>query len=125
MKSFLLLFFFFLILSVPNAYSGRPVPDSLVLEAALSGDKLAINDYLKKGIDINAYYGDKKFTLLAFSIVTGQAAITELLIQKGADVEQICDRKKPLMFAAKHNRTAVVPMLILGGAKINSINGAH
>ena len=123
MKSLLFLISFLLIFSAPNAYSGNPVPDSLVLEAALNGDKLAINDYLEKGIDINAYYGDGKFTLLALSIVSGQAGITELLIQKGADTEQICDRKKPLMFAAKHNWAEVVPMLILGGAKINSING--
>ena len=122
MRKFLFLFVYCLLISFPDAYSRDSDLDSLVLNAVETGDKLAIHDFLDKGIDINAYYGANKLALIAVSIVSGQTAITELLIQQGADIEQISDRKTPLMFAAKYNRAKVVPMLISEGANINSIN---
>ena len=122
MRKFLFLFVYCLLFSFPDAYSRGTDLDSLVLNAVETGDILAINDCLERGIDINAFYGENKLTLIAVSIASGQSAITELLIQQGADIEQNSDRKTPLMFAAKYNRAEVVPMLILGGANINSIN---
>ncbi len=125
MRKLLFLFVYGLLISFPDAYSRGSDLDSLVLNAVETGDKVAVSDCLERGIDINEFYGENKLTLMAVSIASGQTAITELLIQQGADIEQISDRKTPLMFAAKYNRAEVVPMLISGGANINSINKAR
>ncbi|KKL64176.1 hypothetical protein LCGC14_2167690, partial [marine sediment metagenome] len=58
-----------------------------------SGNLSAISDCIEQGVDINAEIGKEEFTLLAYSIVEGQTAITELLIQYEADVEKLSDRK--------------------------------
>ncbi|MCK5346410.1 MAG: ankyrin repeat domain-containing protein, partial [Candidatus Heimdallarchaeota archaeon] len=122
MRSFQITVFLLVTLATPAVFSSISGLDSLIIVAVKTGDGPAIANCLKKGVDINAKIGEEECTLLAYSIVEGQTDISKFLIQHGADVEKFSDRKTPLMFAAKFNRVEVVPVLIDGGADINSVN---
>jgi ankyrin repeat protein len=91
--------------------------------AALTGNKAALEEFLKVGVGVDSRDKFWAATPLHFAAGQGQKEITQILIAKGADVNAK-DKKgaTPLMYAMKGRVGAkeVTDLLIANGADINA-----
>ena len=77
----------------------------------------AINDCIGVG-------NSKKYNFLAISIKLKSLKSLKYFIEKGADIENVCDDKTPLMYAAKYGQIAMFKYLVEHGAELDvSIRG--
>lgn len=69
--------------------------------------------------NINTCYSieDNSYSLLALSIKMNKVNLFQKLVNEKADLENICDGKTPLMFAAKYGNAGFVKKLLEHGAK--------
>ncbi|VUC25564.1 unnamed protein product [Clonostachys rosea] len=91
-----------------------------LLEPSETGDVKAVEWLLDVGVDleIRGYQGP-----LSCAAGSGHAAIVQLLVEKGANVDPRDGpfRGTPLTFAAGRGHTAVVQLLVENGADVNSV----
>ncbi len=103
--------FVFLMISILSCQS----PTNTSSNPTKKNEKLVqVKKMLQANKDINAYYGD--YTLLCGAIKSDQKDIVIYLIENGADLNKMSNKKTPLMYAAKYGRLAIAELLIQKGA---------
>lgn len=91
---------------------------STIHSSARSGDRDAVQGFLKDGVDINSK-NEAGNTPLIIASGYGHTSIVEYLLSKGADVNiKGQNGYTALMFAADQNHDAIVSILIKAGARI-------
>ena len=102
-----------------SALSGSSplVADAPVADAAQRGDAAAVRALLADGADVNAAQGDG-MTGLHWAAFNGNAAIADVLVGAGADLEAVTrlGAHRPLHVAAKEGHAAVTALLLEAGA---------
>ena len=94
------------------------MPDDSLLKATHTGDAAAVAAALAGGCDINTR-GDYGNSALNIAASNGFTEIAQLLIDKGADVENVGGADlTPLMNAAVAGNIAIVRMLLAKGARV-------
>ena len=93
-----------------------------VADAAMGGDVVTLRALLEQGSDVNARFGDG-MTGLHWAARNGNAAIAEVLIGAGADLEATTriGAHTPLHVASAAGRASVVKRLLLAGANANAM----
>ncbi len=96
---------------------GLESPDAPVADAAMRDDVAAVRALLDGGADVNAAQGDG-MTALHWAARNGNAALTELLVAAGSDLESSTriGAHTPLHVASTAGRGAVVELLLGAGA---------
>ncbi len=81
-------------------------------------DLLAFEKYLAEGNDLNDCYeiNGSSYSMLILSIKFGRKKIFKYCIDEGADLNQICDDKTPLIYALKYERMGFFKKLLIRGA---------
>ncbi len=94
-----------------------------LIQAAMQGDREGVETTLNSGIDANIT-DQKNTTALMYASAGGHLAIAEILIQFGANINQVQTPNgiTALMFATAANQLTVVQFLIKSGANLNQIN---
>ena len=97
-------------------------PIASVADAAMGGDVVTLRALLEQGSDVNARFGDG-MTGLHWAARKGDAAIAEVLIGAGADLEATTriGAHTPLHVASAAGRASVVKGLLLAGANANAM----
>lgn len=97
--------------------------DTRLADAAMNGDVAAVRRLLDEKVDVNAAQGDGT-TALHWAAYTGQTAIAELLLARGADVRATTrlGSLTPLMMAAKNGHAEIVARLLDAGADAGAPN---
>ena len=97
-------------------------PVASVADAAMGGDVETLRALLEQGSDVNARFGDG-MTGLHWAARNGNAAIAEVLIGAGADLEATTriGAHTPLHVASAAGRAPVVKPLLLAGANANAM----
>lgn len=62
--------------------------------------------------------GGKKYNYLAMSIKLKSMKSLKFFVERGADIENVCADKTPLMYAAKYGQLEMVKYLVEKGADI-------
>jgi uncharacterized protein len=95
--------------------------DELLRRAAIGGNREAVQELLGAGADPS--YRTYDWTILMGVARAGHAAIAEMLIDQGADVNVVSrDGNSPLMIAAAYGHVGVVRVLLAQGAEVNRRN---
>ncbi len=77
-------------------------------------DKLVKKENLNNCFEIK----NSSYNYLAISIKMGQINSLKYFVEKGADIEKICESKTPLMYAVKYGHLNMVKYLIDKGADL-------
>lgn len=93
-----------------------------VLDAIRKNKPEKVSDFLARGKRINKYYTKKAYTLLHFAIKHNRIEIVNLLLEKGANIEQNVHGKTPLMYAIKLKHHEITNVLLKKGADVNAAN---
>ena len=74
-----------------------------------------------KDLHINNCYevGPSTYSLLSLAIKYGKLKTFQILLDEGADLNQICKDKTPLMYAIKYDRPNMAKILLNNGAEKN------
>jgi len=107
--------------ALPNApAAGRPSLVQQLLDAAQSGDIVAVQSLLKQGADVNGRGGYGSTPLMSAAL-TGHTEIARLLLDKGAAVDAHGNTgRTALMEAAVEGYTDTVRLLLEKGADVNA-----
>lgn len=94
--------------------------------AAIEEGDLETLDKIISNLNINNCYdfdfdGDP-LNYLAISIYYKSMPSLQFFVEKGADIENICENKTPLMFAVKYGQLEMVKYLVDQGAKLETIS---
>lgn len=115
----------YLILILLSVLIGLPTHGQ-ELTAVLANDiKYARIDKLEKyasPANINECLGvrnSKKYNFLAISIKLKSLKSLKFFVEKGADIENVCDDKTPLMYAAKYGQLEMFKYLVEQGADLD------
>lgn len=94
--------------------------DSLVAEAAKSGDAVAVKALLKQGADVNAAQGDG-MTALHWAATNGDVAMAQMLLAAGANVRATTRLGgiTALHLATQGGQAQVAAVLIVAGSEPN------
>ena len=97
-----------------------------IADAAMHGDRVAVKELLKKGLDVNGAQGDGS-TALHWAATKGDAELAQMLVYAGANVRATTrlGAYTPLYLAAKGGYPDVVRILLAAGAdaKATTSNG--
>lgn len=92
-------------------------------EAAMRGDKAAVEEFLAQGARVN---GKDRFGLapLHWAAWHGNRDVVELLLVRGADIHAMCreGHMTPLHYSAAHGHYEIVELLVANGADVNAKN---
>jgi ankyrin repeat protein len=100
----------------------------LLILASWMGDVDVVKRLLELGADIEARWGPGVFPLMA-AVLKGHANVTELLLQRGADVETSISIDQstltPLIVAVQRNHTAIVDLILQNDSRnlVNQVYG--
>jgi len=122
----MLLFFCLLLLANMGIPSSPWAEENPFFDAIIKGDLKTVQDFLAKGVDVNAplvVKGVKLYPLNA-AMTRGNVEIVKLFIEKGGDVNRVTNESKItiLMIAAESKPGEIIRMLLDKGAKINAVN---
>jgi ankyrin repeat protein len=100
------------------------VGDIRLADAAMEGDRAAVQSLLAQKVDVNVRQGDGS-TALHWAAYRDDVEIARLLIKAGADVKAKTriDDFTPLLLAAKNGNAAMVELLLKAGADPNTATG--
>lgn len=91
-----------------------------LIEAAETGDAATLRQLIARGADVNAGYGDLRWTPLHAAAERGQTEVVKLLIAHSADVKATAKYDwTPLFAAASRGRTQTVQLLLAHGAHVD------
>src|SRR5438093_200446 len=104
---------------------GGPAVDSRIADAAMQGDKAAVQTLISRKADINAAQGDG-MTALHWAAYRNDIDVARLLIQAGANIKATTrlGDYTPFLIAAKTGSAAVMDLLLKTGADVNATNPA-
>jgi ankyrin repeat protein len=95
-------------------------------EAAAIGNTELVRTFIQRGADVNGFDNNTLRTALHRAAMGGHKHVAEMLLQKGAYVnERDADIWVPLQFAAYYGHKDVVGLLIENGADINFSGGTR
>ena len=95
--------------------------ESALMLASLKGNVLAVRAMLERGAAVN----QEGWTALHYAATSGQTAITELLLDKQAQVNALSpNQTTPLMLAARSGNIELVKLLLQRGANDSLKNEA-
>lgn len=102
-----------------TALAGAAPSNSPVADAAMRGDRLAVETLLKQGADANAAQGDG-MTALHWAAERGDAAMAGVLLYAGAHIAATTriGQYLPLHLASRAGSAAVVEALLKAGASV-------
>src|SRR5215471_5740976 len=100
-----------------------PAGDTRLADAAMQGDKSALQTLLQQKADVNTPQGDGT-TALHWAAYREDVEMARILIKAGADVKAATriGGMTPLFMAAKTGNAAMVELLVNAGAEINQAN---
>jgi ankyrin repeat protein len=100
---------------------GASAQDAAIATAAMNGDRAAVRELIKKGVDVNAAQGDGS-TALHWAAIKGDAELARLLIYAGANLRSTTriGSYTALYLAAKGGHAEVVAALLAAGADPNA-----
>jgi len=94
--------------------------NSLLLQAAQSGDLAQVRKSISNGAQVNAR-NNQQVTSLHFAAAHGYQEIVEFLIGQKADINAADeDQETPLQLAARHGHLAIVKLLVTLGANLEA-----
>ena len=110
--------FLFSILSCLLLLNASAQQLSSELKTALKEDNVQLLKTALSEQHLNECYetGSKSYNLLALSIKIGANNVLEHLLKAGANIEDFCADKSPLMYAAKYGKLRMTKLLIKHGA---------
>ena len=81
-------------------------------------DLLAFEKFLADGNDLNDCYeiDSSSYSMLILSIKFGRKKIFKYCVDEGADLNQICEDKTPLIYAMKYDQMDFFKKLLIRGA---------
>ena len=90
----------------------------------MRGDREAVRELLRQGLDVNAAQGDG-MTALHWAASSGDAELLDILLYAGADVAAVTriGQYTPLHLAAKRGAPEALRSLIAGGADVTAATG--
>jgi len=91
---------------------------SVPFDKIKKGDLAGVKSFFKEH-DVNGYYGEKDLTPLTCAIQEGQYQVVKLLVKMGADVNQLCGSKTPLIHTVEGTRIRIAKYLLKKGASVN------
>src|SRR6185436_587676 len=99
------------------------IEDARLADAAMQGNKAAVQSLLKQGVDVNAAQGDGS-TALHWAASRGDLEMTQALLKAGASVKSVTriGAMTPLFMAARGGNAAVIGALLDAGAKAQEAN---
>ncbi len=91
-----------------------------VADAAMAGDREAVRELLRQGVDVNAAQGDG-MTALHWAALSGDVDLAKMLLYAGANVKASTrlGAFSPLLLASKSGQAAMVSTLLEAGANQN------
>ena len=100
-----------------------PAADTRLADAAMQGDKTALQTLLQQKADVNAAQGDGT-TALHWAAYREDVEMVRLLLKAGADVkaETRIGSMTPLFMAAKTGNAQTVELLVNAGSDVNHAN---
>jgi len=103
--------------------AGAPGDDPRLADAAMRGDKAAVQSLLLKKVDVNAAQGDGN-TALHWAAYRDDLAMAQLLVTAGASMKATTrvGNMTPLFLAAKNGSAAMIELLLKAGADANAAN---
>lgn len=102
-----------------------PKPDTLY-DACRRGDVGRLQEYCGKGGVVDDFEPLTKMTLMHSAAFGGSAAIVDMLVEKGANVDAADnDGWAPLHYACRAGHPHVVQSLVTGGANVNARNASR
>lgn len=91
-----------------------------LIQAIRVNDLKKIQQLLDKGVEVNSRVDDEQRTPLMIAAMEGNPEITQLLIDRGADIFATNKYgRTPLHFAARGGNCATIRTLVSSGARIN------
>src|SRR5688572_13991203 len=113
------LFARFGVAAVPQAAT-----DLRLVDAAMIGDRVAVQGLLQQKADINRAHGDGT-TALHWAVLNNDLEMVQMLVQAKADVNATSrfDAITPLYLAATNGNSAIIEVLIGAGADVNKASG--
>lgn len=120
MKKSILIVSLLVVLSATAVVIATTTP-APVAEAAMRGDRVAVQALLKKGADVNVPLSDG-MTALHYAAALGDAQMAQMLLYAGANVNARTriNEYTPLHVASEAGNAAVVKILLDAGAQVNA-----
>src|SRR5579871_2890119 len=99
----------------------KPEPDTRLAEAAMHGDKAAVDALIAAKADLNAAQGDG-MTALDWAASRGDLEIARMLVGAGASVKVVTriSQQTPLFLAAKSGNAKMIEALVAAGSDVNT-----
>jgi len=100
---------------------GSAGADTRLPDAAMQGDRTAVQGLLREKVDVNAAQGDGN-TALHWAALKDDLVLADVLLKAGADVKvkTRLGGMTPLFFAAKAGNASMIDVLLKAGADANS-----
>lgn len=109
-----------LILTFNYSWGFESIDNSLI-QYIKEGNAEAVQKTLSQGAYINTRDPFTGIPAIKWAVIKGDSQITELLIERGADIDAVRYKNMPtaLYIASSHGNIEIVEMLIEAGADIN------
>lgn len=106
-------------------YRTQYLPSKLRI-AATSGDLDAVQEILKKDVDVNRTLGAPSNSVLNRAIEGGNPSVVEAVLQAGADANALGETGwSPLMVAAFSGNSSIIKSLVRHGAQVGLVEPRH
>ncbi len=114
-----------MILTTLLTFLAPAVGDTRLSDAAMNGDRIAVQTLLSSKADVNAAQGDGT-TALHWAAYRDDLDMARLLLKSGANVKATTrlGDYTPLFLAAKNGNAEMIDLLLKAGADVNAVNHA-
>ncbi|HAN78748.1 MAG TPA: hypothetical protein DCQ31_13790 [Bacteroidales bacterium] len=102
----------------------QPIADSVYLNAILNNDLTKLEKLLETEKNPNKLMGKQQFPLLYFTLITGKESLTQLLKNRGADINFKFQNKTILKLAVFEENITNIELFVKNGANINQPDSA-
>ncbi|MEN8121993.1 MAG: ankyrin repeat domain-containing protein [Bacteroidota bacterium] len=93
-----------------------------VLKAIRNDQFDILKIFLKQDVDPNGLYGNAQVPLLHYAVSLNKVYPVKVLLDNGANIENLFDDQSPLMIAVRYRSESVIKVLLKRGADIDKKN---